>query len=102
MINNDRQQAMQGITVKGFSPELFQRLSENKEKVVATVAKHFTNHKAILSIEETHKTDESGRYIFIVYKHEFVAAQNFITKFCKTVFPRLYPSQDEQDIYRVM
>jgi hypothetical protein len=86
MINNDRQQAMQGITVKGFFQELFQRLSENKEKVVATVAKHFTNHK------ETHKTDESGRYIFIVYKHEFEAAQNFIANFCKTVFPRLYPS----------
>jgi hypothetical protein len=42
MINNDRQQAMQGIRVKGFSPELFQRLSENKEKVDATVTKHFT------------------------------------------------------------
>jgi hypothetical protein len=47
MINNDRQQAMQGITVKRFSPELFQRLSENKEKVVASVAKHFTNHKVV-------------------------------------------------------
>jgi hypothetical protein len=99
MINNDCQQAMQGITVKGFSPELFQRLSENKEKVVATVAKHFTNHKAILSIEETHKTKESSCYIFIVYKHEFAAAKNFIANIFKTVFPCLYPSQDKQDIY---
>jgi hypothetical protein len=54
-----------------------------------------------LSIEETHKTDELGRYIFIVYKQDFEAAQVLIGNFCKEVFPKIYFTQDKQDTYRV-
>jgi hypothetical protein len=101
MINNDRQQAVQGITVKGFSQELLDKMWVTKDKVTATVAKHFTNHKAILSIEETHKTDKLGRFIFIVYNRDFETAQVFIGNFCTEVFPKIYLTQDEQDKYRV-
>jgi hypothetical protein len=89
MINNDRQQALQGITVKGFSHELLQKMSKNKDKITMTVAKHFTSHKSILSIKETHKTNESGCYIFIVYKQDFQVAQSFISTFCKKIFPKV-------------
>jgi hypothetical protein len=82
-------------------PRTFSMAFREQGEGWATVAKHFTNHKTILSIEETHKTDESVCLIFILYKHEFVAARNFIANFCKMVFPCLYPSQDKQDIYRV-
>jgi hypothetical protein len=101
LINNDRQQAVQGITVKGFSKELLERLYENKDKVLCTVSKHFLSHQSIVSIEETHKSQESGRFIFVVYKQEFVEAQEYIGNFCKIVFPILYPTQEEQDNYRV-
>jgi hypothetical protein len=100
MINNDRQQVVQGITVKGFSQELLDRLSENKDKVMTTVAKHFLNHKSILSIEETHKLAKLGRYIVIVYKKDFVTAQAFIANFYQVIFPTLY-DEDERDKYRV-
>ena len=101
IINNDRQNAVQGITVRGFSQALLEMPWEDDNKVTATVAKHFLNHPAILSIEETHTTPESGRFIFIVYKMEFLAAQAYIANFCKTIFPALYPTQELQDNYRV-
>jgi hypothetical protein len=51
MINNDRQQSVQGITVKGFSQELLDKMWVTKDKASATVTKHFTKHKAIGNIE---------------------------------------------------
>ena len=100
--NNDNQNAVQGITVKGFSKELFSKHMKNKANVMASVATHFLNFRSILSIEETHKTQESGRYIFIVKKNDFPAAQAFISEFCSTVFQTLYPTEEAQGDYRVM
>ena len=100
--NNDNQNAVQGITVKGFSPELLSKRMKNKENVMASVATHFLNFRSIISIEETHKTQETGRYIFIVQKNDFVAAQEYIANFCSTVFQKLYPTEDARSDYRVM
>ncbi len=97
--NNDNQNAVQGVTVKGFSAELLQKRMENKAKVTASVATHFLNFPSIISIEETHKTQECGRYIFIVLKKDFVAAQAHISEFCASVFSTLY-TEEEKDIYR--
>ena len=101
IINNDRQNAVQGITVRGFSAELLGMHWVDADNVTATVANHFLSHPAILSIEETHTTAESGRFIFIVYKTEFLAAQSYILNFCKNVFPALFPMQDDQDNYKI-
>ena len=54
--NNNNQNAVQGITVKGFSPELLSKRMKNKENVMASVATHFLNFRSIISIEETHAT----------------------------------------------
>jgi hypothetical protein len=98
--NNDSQNELQGIAVKGFSKELLSKQMETTYNIVETVESHFLNFRSIVSIEETHKTHECGRYIFVVYKKDFPAAQAHIASFCDNKFCRIYTTQEEQDVYR--
>jgi hypothetical protein len=98
-INNDRQNEVQGINVKGFSAELFSCYTDATK--TQTVMEYFKGQKAISSIQRTLQTEENGKHIFIVYTAGFTEAQALIQDFCTNKFKMIYVSQQQRDDYRV-
>jgi hypothetical protein len=98
-INNDRQNEVQGINVKGFSAELLSCYTDATK--TQTVMEYFKGQKSISSIQRTLQTDENGKYIFIVYTAGFNKAQALIQDFCTNKFKLIYVSQQQRDDYRV-
>jgi hypothetical protein len=64
--NNNKQNAVQGLSVQGFSQELFNKRMDPTDDTSMTVENYFFTRPAIISIENTFHTDENGRFIFIV------------------------------------
>lgn len=96
VINNDRQNAVQeGITVKGFSKELLTRLVKSGDKKARTVEEYLTSHNSIVSIQETHQSQEFGKYIVLVFKAGYPEprspyhAQRFLRDQIQTDLPHL-------------
>jgi hypothetical protein len=100
--NNDKQNAVQGLAVRGFSQELFQRKMDSEDNNSMTVENYFFSSPAIISIENTFNTEENGRFIFIVLKESFHEVRAFLQDFCSKKFKEIYSTQDERDNYRVM
>ena len=101
VLNNDRQNELQGITVEGFTKYLFSCTLCCDNGAEMTVEKFFLGQTSIVSIQETNKTAESGRFIFVVKKSQYPDAKNIIEKFCSTTFDIIYPDQTDKDDYRV-
>ena len=104
IINNDRQNAVQGITVHGFSTELFRSLyisPDGDDKYEGyEVNDYFKASPAIISIEKTAKSSIIGRYIFIVDKEKFDDAKDLIDDFCRHAFRKIYRTSIDRDNYK--
>jgi hypothetical protein len=100
--NNDKQNAVQGLLVRGFSQELFNKKMDPTDMKSMTVEEYFFTSTAVISIENTFHTDENGRYIFIVLKESYHGVRAFIQDFCSKKFKDIYITQEERDDYRVM
>jgi hypothetical protein len=101
ILNNDRQNEVQGIMVKGFSNELLTRRTDQTNNKSYTVSDYLTSHRAIISIQETHQTTDYGKYMFIVSKSLFQEARKIINDLCENKFHRIYITQEQRDAYRV-
>jgi hypothetical protein len=99
--NNDKQNAVQGLSVRGFSQELFHKKMDPEDNHSMTVEDYFFTSPAVISIENTFGTEESGRFIFIVLKESFHEVRAFLQDFCSKKFKEIYLTQDERDNYRV-
>jgi hypothetical protein len=69
--NNDKQNAVQGLLVRGLSQELFNKKMDPTDTNSMTVKDYFFTSPAIISIENTFNTDKNDRFIFIVLKEFF-------------------------------
>ena len=99
VLNNDRQNAIQGVTVQGFSQELLRK--DIPDGIASSrVDEYFLDQPFIVSIQETNSSTTQGRYIFIVQKTDYNQARTFIEDFCQNIFPRLYPTQSERSEYK--
>ena len=101
VLNNDRQNELQGITVEGFSKYLFSCTLCCDNGAEMTVEKFFLDQTSIVSIQETNKTSEVGRFIFVVKKSQYQDAKVIIEKFCTVTFDIIYLDQTDKDDYRV-
>jgi hypothetical protein len=99
--NNDKQNAVQGLSVRGFSQELFNKKMDPNDNNSMTVENYFFTSSAISSIENTFNTDENGRYIFIVLKSSYHEVRAFLQDFCSNKFKEIYSTQEGRDDYRV-
>ena len=108
IMNNDRQNELQGITVHGFSAELLDfcltfdddEMAEDEQEICIPVHKYFTDLPSIVSIEPTFYTPTKGRFIFIVYQSLFEEAKQAIEKFCVKTFKIIYDTQIDRDAYK--
>jgi hypothetical protein len=98
-INNDRQNEVQGINVKGFSDGLFSCYTDDTKK--QTVMDYFMGQPSIASVQRTLQTAENGKFIFIVYTAGYNEAKDLIQEFCETKFKLIYNTQQQRDDYRV-
>jgi hypothetical protein len=99
--NNDKINAVQGLSVKGFSDELFSKNMDPENNDSQTVQEYLFTHSAIQTIENTNLTEENGRFIFIVLKESFHEVREFVQDFCVKKFKTIYPTQEERDNYRI-
>jgi hypothetical protein len=99
--NNDKQNAVQGLSVRGFSQELFNKKMDLTDNKSMTVENYFFTSPAIISIKNTLNTDENGRFIFIVLKESYHEVRAFLQDFCSKKFKDIYTTQEERDDYRV-
>jgi hypothetical protein len=58
--NNDKINAVQGLSVKGFSDELFSRTMDPEDNDSQTVQEYLFTHPAIQTIENTNLTEEKA------------------------------------------
>jgi hypothetical protein len=100
--NNNKQNAAPGLSVQGFSQELFNKKMDPTDGTSMTVENYFFTSPAILSIENTFHTDENGRFIFIVLKELYHEVRAFLQDFCSKKFKDIYITQEERNDYRVM
>ena len=108
IMNNDRQNELQGITVHGFSAELLDyvltydndEMDEGNQEERIPVHQFFTDHKSIVSIEPTYFSPSKGRFIFIVYQSAFDEAKNVIEHFCSKTFKVIYDTHAERETYK--
>jgi hypothetical protein len=89
-INNDRQNEVQGINVKGFSDGLFSCYTD-----------YFMGQPSIASVQRTLQTAENAKFIFIVYTAGYNEAKDLIQEFCENKFKLIYVTQQQRDDYRV-
>jgi hypothetical protein len=54
VMNNDRQDEVQGLVVKGFSQELLSRFVDQSDSRSKTVRDYLLSHKSVISVQETH------------------------------------------------
>jgi hypothetical protein len=80
--NNNKQNAVQGLSVRGFSQELFNKKMDPTDDTSMTVENYFFTSPAIISFENTFHTDENGRFIFIVLKESYHEVRAFLQDFC--------------------
>jgi hypothetical protein len=97
--NNDCQNKVQGIYVKGCCDELFSRYMDATQ--TQTVMDYFMGQPSIASVERTHQCQENGRYIIFVFKEGFTKASAFLHNFCSNKFKIMYGTQEQRDNYRV-
>ena len=108
ILNNDKQNELQGITVKGFSAEILDyvltydndEMDEGNQEERIPVHKFFTDHKSIVSIEPTYFTPSQGRFIFIVYQSTFLEAKEVIENFCNKTFKIIYDTFADREAYK--
>jgi hypothetical protein len=81
-INNDRQNEVQGINVKGFSNGLSLCYTDNTKK--QTVMDYFMGQRSIASVQRTLQTKENGKFIFIVYTAGYSEAKDLSKSFART------------------
>ena len=101
ILNNDRQNDLQGITIQGFSKQLFNQANFIPTRPDVTVENLFLAETSIESIQETNMTPLHGRFIVIVHKSAFQAARKFIEEFCSKTFSMICPEGQSADDYRV-
>jgi hypothetical protein len=98
-INNDRQNEVQGINVRGCCDALFSRYTDATQ--TQTVMDYFMGQPSIASVERTHQRQENGRYIIIVFKEGFAEASAFLHDFCSNKFKMIYGTQEQRDNYHM-
>ena len=101
ILNNDRQNDLQGITIQGFSKQLFAQSGFLTEQPATTVEQFFLAETSIESVQETNMTPSHGRFIVVVHKPNFQMARKFIEDFCTKTFSLIVPEGTNQDDYRV-
>jgi hypothetical protein len=99
--NNDKINTVQGLSVNGFSDELFSKAMDPEDNNSQTVQEYLFTHPAIQTIEYTNLTKENGRFILVVLKESFHEVRDFVQDFCVKKFKTVYVTQDERDADRV-
>jgi hypothetical protein len=101
MINNDRQNEVQGLVVRGFSNEFLTRAMDIEDEDSISVGEYVVEHPSVVSIQETHHTKEQGKFIIIVLKEGYQDARTLLSNICETQFNKIYTTQEQRDNYRV-